>query len=71
MYSDDLPLILGLEILIFKISVSMYVAKITDHFEEFDSHVAKITAKLLVGFSIEKFLWHASVLLSVLSLSFL
>ena len=29
----------------------MYVAKITDHFEEFDSHVAKITAKVVVGLS--------------------
>ena len=29
----------------------MHVAKITDHFEEFDSYAAKLTVKLLVGFS--------------------
>ena len=28
--------------------VCMYIAKITAHFEDFDSHVAKINAKLLV-----------------------
>ena len=46
-------MIMGLEILIFKVSVCMYVAKVIAHFEEFDSHVAKISAKLLVEFSKE------------------
>ena len=46
-------MILCLEILIFKVSESMYVAKITAHFEGFDSHVAKITSKLLAGLSRE------------------
>ena len=31
--------------------MSICEAKITAHFEEIDSRVAKITAKLLVGFS--------------------
>jgi len=44
---------LVVEILNFKIFVGMYVAKIADRFEKFDSHVTKIAAKLLVGFSQE------------------
>jgi len=56
---------MGLDILIFMIPVSLCVAKITDHFKEFDSHVAK----LLLHYwwvSLEKLLWHASILLSIL-----